>query len=153
MSFYCQNWQFWGPSPSQLYSWDVQVPLDKVFCKSAGGRLIWITFGSGVLLVMKRLLCQKALLSQVGWWAWRFWKHFLLEEGHPLFPFSSSSLRFQLQLLRTVPRWSVGEGVEQIDESMDGNQGDLDVDLEDAKAEKNNISTKREGAIRCFFFY
>lgn len=31
------------------------------------------------------------------------------------------------------------------------NQGDLDVDLEDAKAEKNNISTKREGAIRCFF--
>ena len=30
-------------------------------------------------------------------------------------------------------------------------QGDLDVDLEDAKAEKNNRSTKREGAIRCFF--
>lgn len=42
------------------------MPLDKVFCKSAGGRLIWKTFGSGVLLVMKRLLCQKALLSQAG---------------------------------------------------------------------------------------
>ena len=110
------------------------------------------------------------LMDQVCCWWWRdcsarklyfhrwgdghgvFGSIFCWKKATVFVPFSSSSLRFQLQLLRTVPKWSVGEGVEQIDESMDGNQGDLDVDLEDAKAERTTYPQKEKVRFDVFFY-
>ena len=152
VSFYCQNWAVLRPiaitalqlGRSGAIGWfflkirwwppDLENFLDQVCC--------WW---------WKDCSARKLYFHRRSEWGMAFLEAFFVGRRPPFCPLfiifhevSTSALEDGKMIRfgeRGTNRW------------IDGwNQGDLDVDLEDAKAEKNNISTKREGAIRCFFY-